>query len=130
MKTVSNDDLIRAVFTATDEAKTRALAILEGRASTPALSQVEGPSRPEDNSPLLLTMGEAAQLLNVSRATLWRTIKSGRLPKVELYPGAFRLRRSDILALVNGRDGSPSRPSSPCSMRHAPCTSAPEVRNG
>ena len=29
MKTASNDDLIRAVFTATDEAKTRALAVLE-----------------------------------------------------------------------------------------------------
>ena len=48
-------------------------------------------------------MGEATQLLNVSRATLWRTIKSGRLQKVELYPGAFRLRRSDILDLVNGK---------------------------
>jgi excisionase family DNA binding protein len=48
-------------------------------------------------------MGEAAALLHVSRATLWRTIKAGRLPKVELYPGAFRLRRSDILAIVNGK---------------------------
>jgi excisionase family DNA binding protein len=95
MKAVSNDDLIRAVFTATDEAKTKALAILEGRASSP--------SEPQDNAPLLLSMGEAAALLHVSRATLWRTIKAGRLPKVELYPGAFRLRRSDILAIVNGK---------------------------
>jgi len=95
MKTASNDDLIRAVFTATDEAKTRALAILEGRATSPG--------DPQDNTPLLLTMGEAAALLHVSRATLWRTIKSGRLEKVELYPGAFRLRRSDILAIVNGK---------------------------
>jgi excisionase family DNA binding protein len=95
MKTVSNDDLIRAVFTATDEAKTKALAILEGRDGSP--------SRPLDNGPLLLSMGEAAALLHVSRATLWRTIKAGRLPKVELYPGAFRLRRSDILAIVNGK---------------------------
>ena len=95
MKTVSNDDLIRAVFTATDEAKTTALAILEGRDASP--------SRPLDNAPLLLSMGEAAALLHVSRATLWRTIKAGRLPKVELYPGAFRLRRSDILAIVNGK---------------------------
>ena len=102
MKTVSNDDLIRAVFTATDEAKTKALAILEGR-EPPAPSIVEGPSRPLDNGPLLLSMGEAAALLHVSRATLWRTIKAGRLPKVELYPGAFRLRRSDIIAIVNGK---------------------------
>jgi len=95
MSKVNNDDLIRAVFTATDEAKTRALAILEGRD--------DSPSRPLDNGPLLLSMGEAAALLHVSRATLWRTIKAGRLPKVELYPGAFRLRRSDVLAIVNGK---------------------------
>ncbi len=98
MKTASNDDLIRAVFTATDEAKTRALAVLEGRDGSP--------SRPLDNGPLLLSMGEAAALLHVSRATLWRTIKSGRISKVELYPGAFRLRRSDILSLVAGKGGS------------------------
>ena len=95
MKTVSNDDLIRAVFTADDKAKERALAILEGRASAPDERQ--------DNVPLLLTMGEATQLLNVSRATLWRTIKAGRLQKVELYPGAFRLRRADVVALANGK---------------------------
>lgn len=92
MSKVNNDDLIRAVFTATDEAKTKALAILEGREILDT-----------DSGPLLLTMGEAAALLHVSRATLWRTIKAGRLPKVELYPGAFRLRRSDILAIVNGK---------------------------
>ena len=98
MSKANNDDLIRAVFTATDEAKTKALAILEGR-EPPALSSVEGSA----SGPLLLSMGEAAALLHVSRATLWRTIKAGRLPKVELYPGAFRLRRSDILAIVNGK---------------------------
>ena len=92
MSKVNNDDLIRAVFTATDEAKTKALAILEGREILDT-----------NSGPLLLSMGEAAGLLNVSRATLWRTIKAGRLPKVELYPGAFRLRRSDILAIVNGK---------------------------
>jgi len=95
MTAVSNDDLIRAVFTATDEAKTRALAILEGRAISPG--------EPQDNAPLLLSMGEAAALLHVSRATLWRTIRAGRLEKVELYPGAFRLRKSDILNLVSGK---------------------------
>lgn len=92
---VNNDDLIRAVFTADDKAKEQALAILEGRANSP--------SKPKDFAPLLLTMGEATQLLNISRATLWRTIKSGRLQKVELYPGAFRLRRADVVALANGK---------------------------
>ena len=92
MQCVTNDQLIRAIFTATDESRTKALAILEGRELLNT-----------DSGPLLLSMGEAAALLHVSRATLWRTIKAGRLPKVELYPGAFRLRRSDILAIVNGK---------------------------
>jgi len=75
MQCVTNDQLIRAIFTATDESKTKALAVLEGRE---LLDTAAGP--------LLLSMGEAAALLHVSRATLWRTIKAGRLPKVELYP--------------------------------------------
>ncbi|MFA5902108.1 MAG: helix-turn-helix domain-containing protein [Hyphomicrobium sp.] len=92
MNKANNDDLIRAVFTATDEAKTKALAVLEGR------------DNPDFTSgPLLCTMGEAASLLNTSRATLWRILKRGRLQKVELYPGAFRLRRADVVALANGK---------------------------
>ncbi|QHI70165.1 helix-turn-helix transcriptional regulator [Tichowtungia aerotolerans] len=94
-ESVTNEQVIQAVFTATDEAKEHALEILEGRAGSPNL--------PQDNDPLLLRMGEAAEMLNVSRATLWRTIKAGSLEKVELYPGSFRLRRSDIIALVNNR---------------------------
>ena len=90
--TVKNDDLIRAVFTAPDEAKSRALAILNGR-------EVPEPVA----GPLLLSMGEAATLLGVSRATLWRMLRAGRLEKVEIYCGAFRLRRSDIRDLVNGK---------------------------
>ena len=90
--TVSNDKLFQAVFAATDEAKQRALAILEG----------QEPAEPID-SPLLLSMGQSAELLNVSRATLWRTIKAGRLEKIMLYPGAFRLRKSDVVALANGK---------------------------
>jgi predicted DNA-binding transcriptional regulator AlpA len=78
-KTVSNDKLFQAVFAATDEAKERALEILEGK---------EPPSENEDIA--LLRMGEAAQLLRVSRATLWRTIRADRLEKVELFPGSFR----------------------------------------
>jgi len=92
MNKVNNDDLIRAVFSATDEAKTKALAVLEGR-------DIPDPAF----GPLLCTMGEAASLLNTSRATLWRVLKKGRLQKVELYPGAFRLRRADVIALANGK---------------------------
>jgi len=49
--------------------------------------------------PLLLGMGAGAKLLGVSRATFWRMIKAGRLTKVEVLPGSFRVRRSDIEAI-------------------------------
>jgi len=96
---VTNDQIIQAVFTATDEAKVRALAILEG--GDPASAESRPPE--PDDTPLLMGMGESAEFLGVSRATLWRMIRDGRLTKVEIYHNAFRLRRSDILALVNER---------------------------
>ncbi|MDF7824114.1 helix-turn-helix domain-containing protein [Pontiellaceae bacterium B12227] len=99
MQNVSNDEIIQAVFTADDEAKHRALAILKGEADP---SSDFGP-QPSDEGPLLMGMGDSAKLLGVSRATLWRMIRDGRLTKVEIYHNAFRLRRSDILALVNER---------------------------
>lgn len=59
------------------------------------------PGRDNDNRRhILLKMGEAADLLNVSRTTLWRLVKAGRLPRVELLPGSFRIRLSDIDELV------------------------------
>lgn len=88
-KTVSNDKLFQAVFTATDEAKERALKILEGR---------EVPI--ENDGPLLLSMGETCELMGLSRSSLWRLIKSGRLEKIELHPGSYRIRRADILSLI------------------------------
>jgi excisionase family DNA binding protein len=88
-KTVSNDRLFQAVFAATNEAKERALEILEGK------------EPPSEDDIALLRMGEAAQMLRVSRATLWRTIRAGRLERVELFPNSFRVRRRDVLALVN-----------------------------
>jgi excisionase family DNA binding protein len=122
--TVTNDEIIQAVFSATEEAKSRALAILQGEDLPTTGGALE--------EPLLLGMGQAAKLMGLSRATLWRLIKSGRLEKVEIYHNAFRLRRSDILALVQGRDGSPSRPhSSGLSSGCGPLPSeAPEVRHG
>jgi excisionase family DNA binding protein len=53
--------------------------------------------------PLLLGMGEGARFLGVSRATLWRMIRDGRLVRVEVLPGSFRVRRADLEAIANGR---------------------------
>jgi excisionase family DNA binding protein len=55
-----------------------------------------------DERPLLYSVCEAAQRLNVSRSTIWRAIRAGRLKKIEIYPGFERLRRADVEALAGG----------------------------
>ena len=121
--TATNDQIIQAVFTATDQAKTRALTILQGKEDPTCLSSGLRPPSSE-TGPLLMGMGESAKFLGVSRATLWRMIRDGRLTKVEIYHNAYRLRRSDILALVQGRDGSPNRPLSHCTAGVSPACSS------
>jgi excisionase family DNA binding protein len=54
------------------------------------------------SGPLLMRMSDSAKLLGVSRATLWRMIKSGILQKIEILPGSFRLRRADLEAIAAG----------------------------
>ena len=93
--TVTNDRIIQAVFTATPENKFWALAILEGKTELPTQSPHS------TDSPLLMSMGDGAKLLGISRCTLWRMIREGRLEKVEIYHNSYRLRRSDLLDLVN-----------------------------
>lgn len=103
-----NDQIIQAVFVADDEAKTRALAILEGKEDPAVLvSDLRLPS--SETAPLLMGMGESATLLGISRCTLWRMIKDGRLEKVEIYHNSFRLRRSDLHDLVRSRS-APRKP--------------------
>jgi len=86
------DDMIKVWLPATEERKSKALLILQGE---------DVPLRIDE--PLLISMGEATKILGVSRATLWRIIRAGRLTKIEIYSGAFRLRRADVVALANGK---------------------------
>ena len=51
----------------------------------------------------LLTIDEVAASLKVSKMTLWRWSKSGRLKKVDIG-GVPRYRRSDIENLLNNND--------------------------
>lgn len=43
----------------------------------------------------LLTLAEGAKILGVSRVSVWRYVKSGKLPSVEIGPHLF-VRRADV----------------------------------
>ncbi|MBW2714327.1 MAG: helix-turn-helix domain-containing protein [Deltaproteobacteria bacterium] len=77
----------------------------------------------------MLGMGDSAKLLGISRCTLWRLIKAGRLEKVEIYHNAYRLRRSDLLDLVNERSVSVPL-ATPSSDLCPPSSDTPEVPHG
>lgn len=80
---------------ATPEQQKRIDEILDGRM----------PTAPQAASgPLLLGMGAGAKFLGVSRPTLWRMIKAGKLTKVEVLAGSFRLRRTDLELFAAGKE--------------------------
>jgi len=56
------------------------------------MTMTEGPQQPER----LLTVMEAADLLAVSRATMWRILKRGDLPSVTVGERAIRIRAEDL----------------------------------
>ena len=88
------EELMTAALTAPDERKAAALRSLRG--------EVPEPPEKKSQGPLLLGMGAGAKFLGVSRATLWRILQAGRLEKVELFPGSFRVRRNDLESLAEG----------------------------
>lgn len=50
----------------------------------------------------LLTSAEVADLARISRATIGRAVKKGRLTPLRTPGGHFRFRRSDVDALLAG----------------------------
>lgn len=85
-------DLLQALASATAERRLAALRLLRGE--TPVLTT--------DERPLLYSVNDAARRLNLSRHSVWRAIRAGRLKKIEIYPGCERLRRTDVEALAGG----------------------------
>ena len=97
MNTELTNSILQALLTASDERKETALKVLRGDPIQPPVEQSIGP--------LLLGMGVAAEFLGVSRPTLWRVLQSGKIPKIELFPGSYRIRRTDLEALAAGKLG-------------------------
>ncbi len=59
----------------------------------------EGTTDPGDRR--LLSIQQAAATLGVSRTTVWRLLKTGRLPAIELRPGSRRVPSAAITELVS-----------------------------
>jgi len=92
---------MQAALGAADDRKQRALKVLRGEPLAPAARTVTGP--------LLMGIKTGAKFLGVSRATLWRAVCAGRIQKVELFPGSYRVRREDLEALASARRDSAGR---------------------
>jgi excisionase family DNA binding protein len=60
------------------------------------------PERPA--SLLLLRMGDAARETGLSRCTLWRAIRDGRLRAVAIRRGSHRIHEAELRRFVEGRD--------------------------
>ena len=84
-------ELLREILTASTDRKAVALRALRGASSGETSS-----------GPLLYTPKQAVELLSVSRSTLWRLVRAGRLTRVEIMPGFFRITRASLVALAGG----------------------------
>jgi excisionase family DNA binding protein len=93
------EEVLQAALGASDERKAAALKVLRGEAAGPGGREGAG------EGPLLLGMGAAAKHLGVSRATFWRMLQTGRIQKVELFTGSYRVRREDLTKLASGAFG-------------------------
>ncbi len=105
------EELLGAMINAPESRQRDALKLLRGDAVLGNALE-SSPTKP----PLLMGMGEAAKYLGVSRPTLWRIIQAGRLRKVELFPGSYRVRRDDLEELARHRVPS-SRCAKPSARR-------------
>ena len=92
-KPTSPNERLMRILQASPEQLTAIDRVLDG---------ITEPPRPERKGPFLLKMGDAAALMGVSRATLWRMLNLGRLTRVEILPATFRVRRDEVEALVFG----------------------------
>lgn len=80
--------LLKGDPTVTDHQRQSAIAIADGK--------------PAPTQSLVLRQLEVAELLGVSRQTVWMFTKRGILKPVHITDGIARYRRDDVMALIKG----------------------------
>jgi len=91
MQTLTTEKRLTLLLAATPDTLLRVDQILSGE-------PIETPTEPTDRR--LLSIAQAALALNVSRTTIWRLLRDGRLPTVELRPGSRRIPSAAITAFA------------------------------
>ena len=92
MQTLTTEKRMTLLLAATPDVLRRVDSILAG--------EIEGATDPGDRR--LLSIAQAADALGVSRTTIWRMLRDGGLPFVELRPGSRRVPSAAITAFVKG----------------------------
>ncbi len=65
---------------------------------------LNGEIRPDRPATMkLLSMGAACDRLGVSRATLWRLLKEGRVQAVEIRKGSRRIHEAELARFIEGK---------------------------
>ncbi|MGI6391974.1 MAG: helix-turn-helix transcriptional regulator [Kiritimatiellia bacterium] len=93
MQTLTTEQRMTLLLAATPDTLRRVDRVLTGEPT-------EGATEPTDRR--LLTIAQTARALNVSRTTVWRLLRDGRLPFIELRKGSRRIPSEAITALVKG----------------------------
>ena len=85
------ESCLQAVAKASVEEREQIMGLLSGKGREKAL---------ETDRVILTDTAGAAHAISVSRTSIWRMAKSGILRRVEIMPGLFRFRVSDLEALA------------------------------
>lgn len=90
---MTTEQRLSAILAATPDVLRRVDRVLTGEPT-------EGATDPGDRR--LLSIAQTARALNVSRTTVWRLLRDGRLPFIELRKGSRRIPSAAVTALVKG----------------------------
>ena len=94
---VDLEELLLALLAADNLRRHAALRVLRGERLTAGVE--------DDDGPALMRTGEAAQFLGISRTTLWRLVRDGRIDQIEIRRGSHRYRKADLKRFVRGDHG-------------------------